>query len=185
MSISQTQSVPPPSITPELLDVAPTHSDSIKTIIVDSQNDRDRTTRVYISKPPTHHCPIVCRLPPSTSLFCHSLTTAVNVRPNPGPLASAAVMQGSDLQNRGLQAEKDGDFEEAEQLYLQAIQIREQGLGSDSVTTALTRNALGELYLKMGRLDDAETNLNLALGVRSTSGPPFDAAVTRETLGQL
>ncbi|KAI0052887.1 hypothetical protein FA95DRAFT_1553186 [Auriscalpium vulgare] len=37
----------------------------------------------------------------------------------------------------------------------------------------------------MGRLNDAEDQLNKALDVRSKIGPPFDAAVTRENLAQL
>ncbi|KAG9219669.1 hypothetical protein CCMSSC00406_0006009 [Pleurotus cornucopiae] len=113
------------------------------------------------------------------------MSTFINVQTNPSPIAAAATMEGIQLNNQALQAERMGNLQEAERLHLRAVEIKEQGVGPNAVTTALSRNGLGELYLKMGRLDEAEDNLNKALEVRKGAGPAFDAAVTRENLAQL
>jgi uncharacterized protein HemY len=50
----------------------------------------------------------------------------------------------------------------------------------------LTFNALGEEYLAVGELEDAEAALKLAKKIReAASGQEFDAAVTRENLGRV
>uniref|UniRef100_A0A8H8CQV9 Tetratricopeptide repeat protein n=1 Tax=Psilocybe cubensis TaxID=181762 RepID=A0A8H8CQV9_PSICU len=94
-------------------------------------------------------------------------------------------MRAIQLNNQALQASCSGDFKTAEQLHLEAISLKETSLGTNNPTTGLTYNALGELYLKMGRLDEAEVFLSKAIQVRNTSGPPFDAAVSRENMAQL
>jgi hypothetical protein len=55
------------------------------------------------------------------------------------------------------------------------------------LSTALSRNALGELYVKLGRLYGAEVNLKNAVTVRNhgAPGPAFDTAVSRENIAQL
>ncbi|KAI9063088.1 hypothetical protein FKP32DRAFT_1628777 [Trametes sanguinea] len=109
----------------------------------------------------------------------------MNIHINPTPGNAAAVMDGSALQNEALQLERKGDLVGAERAFLQALQVKEAGLGADAVSTALSCNGLGELYLKMGRLDQAEHYLNRALNVRSHAGPAADLAVTRDNLGRL
>jgi tetratricopeptide (TPR) repeat protein len=104
---------------------------------------------------------------------------------NPNANATTAIFQGSQLNNQALQAERDGDLFRAESLHLEAIAIKENGVGPNAVSTALSRNALGELYIKLGRMDDAEVNLKKAVAVRNHEGPAFDAAVSRENLAQL
>ncbi|KAI0361587.1 hypothetical protein OH77DRAFT_1417867 [Trametes cingulata] len=95
------------------------------------------------------------------------------------------VTDGVDLNNQALRLERQGDLQGAERAHLEAIRVKEAGLGTDHFTTAVSYNGLGELYLKMGRLDQAEEYLNKALRVRSQSGPKVDLAVTRDNLGQL
>ncbi|KAG5221909.1 ubiquinone oxidoreductase kd [Salix suchowensis] len=53
--------------------------------------------------------------------------------------------------------------------------------------TAASHNALGELYVKMNRLAEAEFEFMTAIGIRSRAGPDhvFDAAVSRENLAQV
>ncbi|RDB29550.1 hypothetical protein Hypma_015534 [Hypsizygus marmoreus] len=104
---------------------------------------------------------------------------------NPSPAYANATIQGSNLNQQALQAERNGDLQLAERLHLQAIAVKESGLGRNAVSTALSRNALGELYIKMGRLDEAEDNLKKAIAVRNHAGPAFDAAVSRDNLAQL
>ena len=104
---------------------------------------------------------------------------------NPNPTATAAITRGSELNNQALQASRDGDLLRAESLHLEAIAIKENGVGPSAVSTALSRNALGELYVELGRLDAAEVNLKKAVEIRNHAGPAFDAAVSRENLAQL
>jgi len=104
---------------------------------------------------------------------------------NPSATFTTAILQGGQLNSQALQAECSGDLVHAEHLYLEAIAIKERGLGPNAISTALSRNALGELYIKLGRLDDAAENLKKAVAVRNHAGPAFDAAVSRENLAQL
>ncbi|KAI8995655.1 hypothetical protein BD414DRAFT_456716 [Trametes punicea] len=92
---------------------------------------------------------------------------------------------GVALQNGALQLESQGDLAGAEQACLQAIQVKEAGLGANAVSTALSYNSLDELLLTMERLDQAEHYLMKALEVRSQAGPAADLAVTRDNLGRL
>ncbi|KAF9494478.1 hypothetical protein BDN71DRAFT_980569 [Pleurotus eryngii] len=108
-----------------------------------------------------------------------------NIHVNPSPSSAMATFEGIDLNNQAYQAKLRGDFPEAERLYLSAIDVKERHLGPNAITTALSQNALGEVYLQMGKMEEAEDNLTKALAVRSAGGPPFDAAVTRENLAQL
>ncbi|KAF9568398.1 hypothetical protein CPC08DRAFT_746233 [Agrocybe pediades] len=94
-------------------------------------------------------------------------------------------MNAVPLNNQALMAEQSGDFATAERLHLQAIQIKEQALGPENPTTALSYNAIGELYLKMQRLDDAESYLTRAVRIRNSSGTALDAAISRENIAQL
>lgn len=96
-----------------------------------------------------------------------------------------ATSQGTRLNNLALQAEQSGDLVRAENLHLEALAIKEMGLGPNSLSTAISQNALGELYITLGRLDDAETYLRKAIAIRNHAGPAFDAAVSRENLAQL
>jgi len=104
---------------------------------------------------------------------------------NPTPVKYAAMTTAVDLNNRAIAAERSGDYVTAEKLYLEAIAIKERGLGTNDPGTAITYNALGELYLTMKRLDDAEKYLTKAVKIRNPKGTVLDAAVSRENLAQL
>jgi tetratricopeptide (TPR) repeat protein len=104
---------------------------------------------------------------------------------NPDANAISQLSQGTTLNNLALQAERSGDLLRAENLHLEALTIKERGSGSNPLSTAISQNALGELYIKLGRLDDAETYLKKAIAVRNHAGPAFDAAVSRDNLAQL
>lgn len=101
--------------------------------------------------------------------------------------SSVLGMKGFELHNRALQSEHSGDLVEAERLFLEAIRLKGLHFGLDHWKTATSMNDLGELYLKAGRLDEAEQRLNEANTIRRRLGPEhtFDAAVTREYLAQL
>ncbi|KAJ8455221.1 hypothetical protein ONZ51_g12564 [Trametes cubensis] len=111
------------------------------------------------------------------------MNVSVNVNPSAG--AALGLTDGVALQNRALHLEHQGDLTGAEQAFLEAIRLKDAGVGPGHVTTAVSCNGLGELYLKMGRLDQAEHYLNRALRVRVSNGPAADLAVTRDNLGRL
>lgn len=104
---------------------------------------------------------------------------------NPSPEHASAVLKGTEYNNKALQASRNGDFATAERLHLQAIKVKEAGLGSDAVGTALSYNAIGELYTEMKKLDKAEEYLLKAVAIRNVKGDFFDGAVSRENLAQL
>ncbi|KAJ8520867.1 hypothetical protein ONZ45_g2356 [Pleurotus djamor] len=103
---------------------------------------------------------------------------------NPSAEETIALNAAIQLNNRALAASNAGDFDLAERLHLEALQKKLSAFGPDAITTALTWNALGELYLEMGKLKQAKENLTLALHVRQKTGPPLDLAVTRDNLGR-
>lgn len=104
---------------------------------------------------------------------------------NPSSKRTAAIIKGTEYNNKALQASYNGDFATAERLHLDAIRVKEAGLGTDAVGTALSYNAIGELYLKMKQPDKAEEYLLKAVAIRNVEGDPFDGAVSRENLAQL
>ncbi|KAK6599803.1 hypothetical protein ACHAPF_002996 [Botrytis cinerea] len=95
------------------------------------------------------------------------------------------IMEAGQWNNQANQLEARGDFTGAEGLFLRSLARKIEITGEDSIQTALARNSLGELYLKMeGKLDDAQKMLEEADRIRSVIND-FDAACTRDNLGQL
>ncbi|KAI1788364.1 hypothetical protein LXA43DRAFT_1025509 [Ganoderma leucocontextum] len=92
---------------------------------------------------------------------------------------------GTDLQKEAMYLESQGQFTAAEHKYLEAIRAKEAGFGPDHYTTGTSYDCLGELYLKMERIDKAEEYLKKALRAREHSGFSSDLAMTREHLGKL
>ncbi|KAF8582098.1 hypothetical protein K439DRAFT_1308471, partial [Ramaria rubella] len=106
---------------------------------------------------------------------------------NFNPSASSAMngMEAVSLNNEALQLSNQGDNAGAERLHKRALVLKESAHGPNSIQAALTRNALGEVQLRQGKLEEAEVNLRKAVAVRNSSGPAFDAAVSRENLAQV
>ncbi|KAG1757564.1 hypothetical protein EDB19DRAFT_1657979 [Suillus lakei] len=101
------------------------------------------------------------------------------------PAAGLDVSQAAIINNQALSLSRQGDYAGAEGLHLQALDLKLSAVGENDLTTAITRNALGELYLKMGRITDAEEQLKKAVSVRMRSGPAYDTAVSVENFGQV
>lgn len=102
---------------------------------------------------------------------------------NPCCETEALVGEAPQLTPESLEYIQRGDKISCnEQQYKAAIATREFLLGPSDPATAKCYNGLGDLYIKLGRLEEAEEYLSRALQVRS-SGPLFDAAVTRDNLG--
>lgn len=63
--------------------------------------------------------------------------------------------------------ERSGNLAGAEAKYIAALEAKIKGAGVNSSQAALSSNALGELYLKMGKLEEAKDLLEHAEKVRS------------------
>jgi len=57
--------------------------------------------------------------------------------------------EATQCNNQGLALERSGQYHAAEQKYLRSLEIKLRHFGENSVTTALSHNALGELYITM------------------------------------
>lgn len=108
-----------------------------------------------------------------------------NTHVNPTPAHMAVMPEYGQNNREGLALKERGMYEAAEQKYLRALDLKLTHVGENAVTTALTHNALGELYIAMNRLDDAERYLELAVKIRNADGPTIDAAVSRENLATV
>ncbi|KAJ3555798.1 hypothetical protein NP233_g12122 [Leucocoprinus birnbaumii] len=92
--------------------------------------------------------------------------------------SAISVMKAVSPNNEALGLKQQGDYPGSEKLYLEALEMKLAALGENNATTALTRNALGELYLPMGRLD-AEDQLKAAVRVYEAKGDLEKALETR------
>ena len=106
----------------------------------------------------------------------------LNAHVNPTPAYAMAMGEAIQNNNEGLALKQSGQYDAAEQKYLKALDIKLKHIGENAITTALSHNALGELYIAMNRLDDAEKHLKTAVKIRNADGPTFDAATSRENL---
>lgn len=114
-----------------------------------------------------------------------SLTPSATVHTSPESFA--LVNQAANLNNRALQHSQNGDWSGAERMHLEALELKMQSMGPNAYSTSTTHSALGELYLKMNRLDEAEAQLHKAVTIRNVQPGPasFDTAVSRESLAQV
>ncbi|KAF9786957.1 hypothetical protein BJ322DRAFT_689829 [Thelephora terrestris] len=106
----------------------------------------------------------------------------INTHFNPSPAYAMAMGEAIQNNNEGLALKQSGNYEAAEKKYLKALDLKLKHVGKNEITTALSHNALGELYIAMNRLDEAEKHLELAVKIRNADGPTFDAATSRENL---
>lgn len=109
----------------------------------------------------------------------------VNTHVNPTISYSIALEEAIQNNNNGLALKESGQYQAAEQKYLRALDLKLKYIGENAITTALSHNALGELYIAMNRLDDAEKHLKIAIKIRNSDGPTFDAATSRENLATV
>ncbi|KAG0708866.1 hypothetical protein DFH29DRAFT_889410 [Suillus ampliporus] len=95
------------------------------------------------------------------------------------------IKDAAELNNQAHLLSKQGDNAGAERLHLRALDLKISAVGENNSITAITRNALGELYLEMDRIADAEEQLKKAVSVRMRKGTAYDAAVSVENLGRV
>lgn len=64
---------------------------------------------------------------------------------------------------------RSGDLAGAEAVHLSSLRLKIESTGENSVQAASTKNALGEVYMLMGKMDEAEKYLVEAYDVRKIS----------------
>ncbi|KAH8120292.1 hypothetical protein DFH11DRAFT_49496 [Phellopilus nigrolimitatus] len=85
------------------------------------------------------------------------------------------------LSNQALALNNSGDYAGAEKLHQQVLSVKKQS----SIQAALSWNALGEVQLKLCKLNEAEDSLRKAVDIRNKDQfDGLDAAVSRENLAQ-
>lgn len=67
---------------------------------------------------------------------------------NPIQERAFALPEALALDGQAFELGRAGDLQGAERLHLQALEMKEQSLPPSHTSTAITLNALGELYLK-------------------------------------
>ena len=106
------------------------------------------------------------------------------------PATITEITQSDDsglLNNQALHLFNQGDLADATNIHLQALRIKERLDGLDSISTSISKNALGELYFNLRQPNEAEENFKQAIAIRNAAGPQysFDAAVSRENLAKV
>lgn len=90
------------------------------------------------------------------------------------------------LSNQGASLYKQGRYAEAEAMHQEALRLKIESFGPNTIQAALSYQAVGGTQLKLGKLVEAEDNVKKAVEIRnSLNFTSFDAAVSRETLAQI
>lgn len=108
--------------------------------------------------------------------------------PSIAPPASdfdAALTEALSLSSKARQLDARGSHTEAEQLLHRALALVEPRAPSANSTVAALWNSLGELYLHMGRLDDAERWFAKSLDASMAAREFKEITNTRENLARV
>ncbi|KAI0335308.1 hypothetical protein GY45DRAFT_1221121, partial [Cubamyces sp. BRFM 1775] len=105
--------------------------------------------------------------------------------PNSSSDSDDALSEALSLRSKARHMDARGNYHEAERLLLRALEIIEPRTPSSDTAVASLWNSLGELYLHMGRLDDAERWLNKSLDVSVATRDFKEITNTRENLARV
>mmetsp|Transcript_2234 Transcript_2234/g.4402 ORF Transcript_2234/g.4402 Transcript_2234/m.4402 type:complete len:155 (-) Transcript_2234:160-624(-) len=94
-------------------------------------------------------------------------------------------MSAIDLNNQAQSLMNQGAPEKALPFFIKALELKIKATGQISRQSAVSYNALGECYLKLGEYEKAKKNLDFALEHRKTEGENIDTRVTRDNLGHV
>lgn len=106
---------------------------------------------------------------------------ALATSPDIDTLLSEALSLGTQAR----QLDARGNYTEAEQLLYRALELIEPRTTASDTTVATLWNSLGELYLHMGRLDDAERWFSKSLELSVSTREFKDITTTRENLARV
>lgn len=98
-----------------------------------------------------------------------------------------ALDQAIEDATRAQKLELIGLYDMAEPLHLKAIAAKERIVGCSEISKAISYNAIGAMYTRMGRLDEAKSYLEKALRIREGNQDchELDAAATRMYLAKV
>ncbi|EGG09603.1 uncharacterized protein MELLADRAFT_61078 [Melampsora larici-populina 98AG31] len=102
---------------------------------------------------------------------------------SPSTATNKQLIENGISRSKALSLYRDGQYAEAEVVFLKSIQKKIITNGEQSQDVALVRSDLADLYLDMGRLKEAQSLLEDAERVRR-SGIVSDLACTRDNLGR-
>ena len=121
----------------------------------------------------------LARVLDSQGKFAATQTTA-----KPAPGSSSETIQ---LAQRAQEAERRGQYGEAETLHHQVLAIHEKSLGAEHPTTATSLANLGRVYDLQGKYDDAEKAYRRSLEVREKvlGGEHPDVATSLNNLAKV
>ncbi|KAI0778150.1 hypothetical protein BD413DRAFT_100781 [Trametes elegans] len=101
------------------------------------------------------------------------------------PTSDDVLSEALSLSSKARQLDARGNYSEAERLLHHALELLEPRLPTTDSTMAALWNSLGEIYLHMGRLDDAERWLHKSLDVSVATRDFREIATTRENLARV
>ena len=90
---------------------------------------------------------------------------------------------GSDQVKKGIDRYNEEDYEQAELEFMTALKMQRVSFGGDHLTVALTLGNLGSVYIKQGKLDEAEKSLEQSLEIKRRLAPSMVVADTLNNLG--
>jgi tetratricopeptide (TPR) repeat protein len=93
--------------------------------------------------------------------------------------ALGAKEQGISLNSLGELYRRQGRHQDAERLFLRALDVKEAGLGPDHLDVAVTLTNLGLVYIAEGRDQEAAPLLERALAIQETKLSPKSLALGR------
>ena len=105
--------------------------------------------------------------------------------PTAGPDNDDALEEARSLSTRAKQLDAAGNYYEAQRLLHQALELVGPTTPSSSPTFSRLTNSLGETYLHMGRLDDAEQWFTKSLDASAASRDFSEIAASRENLARV
>lgn len=108
-----------------------------------------------------------------------------SVHINPSVSQAVAIGDATSLNNMGRSLYNQKRYAEAEALYQQSLQLKLAHLGANSHAVAIAYNALGEVYIKLRRLDEAEETLQKAVTIVTNLNSTHDTAYYRENLAKV
>ena len=91
---------------------------------------------------------------PTSSVSVNGKTHCMSSRNMPTLAFTLASMQSVIHHNKGVDLAALSQYDATEQHYLKALAIKNKFMGKDAISTALTHNTLGQLYIATNGLDE-------------------------------
>lgn len=108
---------------------------------------------------------------------------------DPSSLSSSpdesAISEAMTLAGKARQLDARGSHHEAERFFHRALELIDPSVPATHATLANIWNSFGELYLHMGRFDDAERLFAQSLDISSSIRDLKEISISRENLARV